>query len=79
MRFLSFLFRTLIFILVLVFALANTHPVVLTLLPGVDGLRFEAPMVLWILAIFILGVGAAFLFTLPALIRGWRREKSNGN
>jgi uncharacterized integral membrane protein len=78
MRLLSFIFRILLFFLVLVFALANTHPVVLTLVPGVVGLSFEAPMVLWLLAVFCLGVFACFLFLLPTLMASWRKG-SRGN
>ena len=42
MRLLSFITRIALFLLVLVFALANTHLVKLTLVPGIEGLIFEA-------------------------------------
>jgi lipopolysaccharide assembly protein A len=77
MRFIAFLFRAIVFILVLVFALANTQPVVLTLVPGVAGLRYEAPMVIWLLGIFMAGVIATFIFLLPTLIRGWRKPPTH--
>jgi uncharacterized integral membrane protein len=77
MQFIAFLLRAAIFILVLVFALANTQPVVLTLVPGVAGLRFEAPMVIWLLGIFVAGVAATFIFLLPTLIRGWRKNNNH--
>ncbi len=73
MRLLSFIFRIFLFFLVLVFALANTHPVVLTLVPGVMGLSFEAPMVVWLLTVFCLGIAACFLFLLPTLVAAWRK------
>lgn len=79
MGFLISLLRILIFLVVLVFALANTHPVQLTLIPGLSGMTFEAPMVVWLLAIFAAGVFAAFLFLLPTLVRGWRRRDQDGN
>jgi|GEM_PF-601524 len=78
MGFLISLLRVLVFLALLVFALANTHPVQLTLIPGVSGMTFEAPMVVWFLAIFAAGVFAALLFLLPTLVRGWRKNK-NGN
>lgn len=78
MRLLSFVVRILLFLLVLMFALANTHPVTLTLLPGVAGLTFEAPMVLWVLGIFCLGVFACLILLLPTLIAGWRKA-GHGN
>jgi len=73
MRLISLLIRIAIFVFVLVFALANTHVVTLTLIPGISGLTLEAPMVLWLLGIFSLGVFACFLLLLPTLMRAWRR------
>jgi len=75
MRLLAFIIRTILFLLVLVFALANTHSVTMTLIPGVSGLSFEAPMVLWLLGVFTLGVLACFLFLLPTLMAGWRKDR----
>lgn len=80
MRLISLLIRIAIFVFVLVFALANTHGVTLTLIPGIAGLTIEAPMVLWLLGIFSLGVLACFLMLLPTLMRAWRRPAdSDGN
>ena len=73
MRLLAFIIRTMLFLLVLVFALANTHSVTMTLIPGVSGLSFEAPMVLWLLGVFTLGMIACFLFLLPTLMASWRK------
>jgi len=74
MRLFSFIARIALFILVLVFALANTHLVTLTLVPGIEGLRFEAPIVVWLLGSFALGIAACFLFLLPTLEAAWRRS-----
>jgi len=74
MRLFSFIARIALFILVLVFALANTHLVTLTLVPGIEGLRFEAPIVVWLLGSFALGIAACFLFLLPTLVAAWRRS-----
>jgi hypothetical protein len=46
---------------------------VLTLVPGVTGLSFEAPMVVWLLTVFCLGIVACFLFLLPTLVAAWRK------
>jgi len=46
----------------------------LTLVPGIEGLMFEAPMVVWLLGSFALGVAACFLFLLPTLVAAWRRS-----
>ncbi len=74
MRLFSFITRIALFLLVLVFALANTHLVKLTLVPGIEGLMFEAPMVVWLLGSFALGIAACFLFLLPTLVAAWRRS-----
>jgi uncharacterized integral membrane protein len=74
MRLLSFITRIALFLLVLVFALANTQLVKLTLVPGIEGLMFEAPMVVWLLGSFALGIAACFLFLLPTLVAAWRRS-----
>lgn len=76
MRLLSLIVRIALFLLVLLFALANTHTVTLTLLPGVPGLAFDAPLVLWLVAVFALGVLVAVLFMLPTLVRKSRAAKS---
>lgn len=74
MRLLLFITRIALFLLVLVFALANTQLVKLTLVPGIEGLMFEAPMVVWLLGSFALGIAACFLFLLPTLVAAWRRS-----
>lgn len=76
MRWIAFFLRIVLFLVVLVFALANTHPVVVTLIPGVAGLSFEAPMVVWLLTMFTAGVLACFIALLPTLVSNWRRARS---
>ncbi len=75
MRLLRFFFRVAIFLLVMIFALANTHPVTVTLIPGIQGLTFEAPMMVWVLGIFLAGIFACLFLLLPTLVRGWRRSR----
>jgi uncharacterized integral membrane protein len=75
MRLLSIVLKIVVFGLVLVFALANTQPVWLTLIPGVAGLAFHAPLALWLLAAFVAGVLGSLLVLLPTLVAAWRREK----
>lgn len=81
MRLIAFVFRLALFLVVLLFALANTHPVSLTLVPGMDRLTFEAPMALWVVGIFALGVLVCFLYLLPTLVSAWRKPAKdlNGN
>lgn len=75
MRLFRFVFRVALFLLVMIFALANTHPVTVTLIPGINGLTFEAPMMVWVLGVFLAGILAALFLLLPTLVRGWRRSR----
>ncbi len=75
MRLLSLILRIVLFGLVLVFALANTETVLLTLLPGVPGLAFQAPLAVWLLMAFAAGVLMSLLVLMPTLVAAWRREK----
>ena len=75
MRLLSLILRIAVFGLVLVFALSNTETVWLTLLPGVPGLAFQAPLAVWLLVAFAAGVVMSLLVLMPTLVTAWRRER----
>jgi len=75
MHLLSLILRIAVFGLVLVFALANTETVWLTLLPGVPGLAFQAPLAVWLLVAFAAGVVMSLLVLMPTLVTAWRRER----
>ncbi|BBU28132.1 membrane protein [Caballeronia pedi] len=66
MRFLVWLIRVLIFVLLLVLALANTQTATLNFLAGY---AWTAPLILIGLAFFVVGLLAGLLSGVPAMIR----------
>ena len=70
MTVLTWVFRLVIFVFLLVFALQNTDPVVLRLLPGT---LWEAPLVVILLAFLVGGVLLGIL-SLVGLVFRQRRE-----
>jgi lipopolysaccharide assembly protein A len=66
MRLIAWVIRVLVFVLLLVLALANTQPATLNFLAGY---AWQAPLILIGLAFFIAGLLAGLLSALPALFR----------
>ena len=66
MKFITWLIRILVFVLLLVLALANTQDATLNLLAG---FAWHAPLILIGLAFFGVGLLAGVLAALPALFR----------
>jgi len=66
MRLIAWVIRVLVFVLLLVLALANTQPAALHFLAGYV---WEAPLILIGLAFFVVGLLAGLLSALPALFR----------
>ncbi len=63
MRFLVWLVRLLVFAVLLLLALANTHSVTLNVFAGYS---WQAPLIIIGFAFFVVGILAGLLFTLPA-------------
>ena len=72
MRYLGWAVRILIFVVVLGFALVNSQPITLHYFLGYV---WEAPLVVVLLAAFVLGAFLGLLALLPALFR-LRRERT---
>ncbi|WP_334043965.1 LapA family protein [Burkholderia ambifaria] len=66
MKFIVWLIRVLVFVLLLVLALANTQTATLNFLAGY---AWQAPLILIGLAFFVVGLLAGLLSALPALFR----------
>ncbi|MBR8057033.1 lipopolysaccharide assembly protein LapA domain-containing protein [Burkholderia dolosa] len=66
MKFIVWLIRVLVFVLLLVLALANTQTATLNFLAG---FAWQAPLILIGLAFFIVGLLAGLLSALPAIFR----------
>lgn len=71
MRYLVWILRLLIFLLVLVFALGNTAPVAVTFYSGL--VLQDIPLIVVMLAAFVLGAVFGLLLTIPGAMRR-RRE-----
>jgi lipopolysaccharide assembly protein A len=66
MKFIVWLIRVVIFVLLLVLALANTEPATLKFLAGYE---WTAPLILIGLAFFIVGLLAGLVSGLPSMLR----------
>ena len=66
MKFFVWLIRVLVFVLLLVLALANTQSATLNFLAGYS---WQAPLILIGLAFFVVGLVAGLLSSLPSLFR----------
>jgi uncharacterized integral membrane protein len=66
MKFVVWLIRVLVFVLLLVLALANTQSTTLNFLAGY---AWQAPLILIGLAFFVVGLLAGLLSALPAVLR----------
>ena len=71
MRYLVWILRLAIFVLVLMFALKNTQPVAVTFYT--DHVLHDVPLIVVMLAVFVLGTVFGVLLTVPAAMRR-RRE-----
>lgn len=71
MRYLVWILRLVVFIVVLMFALKNTEPVNVRFFA--DHVATSVPLIVVMLSVFVLGVVAGVLVTAPAIIRR-RRE-----
>jgi uncharacterized integral membrane protein len=70
MRAIAWIIRIVVFVLLLAFAIENTEPVVINLFLGY---YLEAPLVLFLLGVLLIGVFLGMLMLVPNLIRK-RRE-----
>lgn len=79
MRILIWISKISIFSIVLLFAFNNTELVYLRLFPGFPEFTFHGPLIVWLLAAFILGIALTLLILLPKIIHNWRISKRNGD
>lgn len=73
MRYLVWVLRLLVFILVLLFALKNTDPVNVSFFA--DHVVTGVPLIVVMLAVFVLGVVFGLLMTAPSILRRRREAK----
>ncbi|NYT35298.1 DUF1049 domain-containing protein [Allopusillimonas soli] len=73
MRYLVWLLRLVVFIIVLLFALKNTGPVDINFFAG--HVVTDVPLIVVMLVVFVLGIALGLLIAAPAVLRA-RREKA---
>jgi lipopolysaccharide assembly protein A len=66
MKFIVWLIRVLVFVLLLVLAFANTQPATLNFLAGYS---WQAPLIMIGLGFFVVGLLAGLLSSMPAMVR----------
>ena len=69
--------KSIIFLLVFLFSLNNTHVTTINVFPGVANIALDAPLIIWLLLFFFLGIVITVIFFLPTVLRNAKSKKSN--
>jgi len=77
MRTFFLLVKSIIFLLVLLFSLNNIHVTTINIFPGVADIALDAPLIIWLLLFFFLGIVITVIFFLPTVLKKAKSKKSN--
>ena len=77
MRTFFLIVKSIIFLIVFLFSLNNTHVTTINVFPGVADIAIDAPLIIWLLLFFFLGVVVTVIFFLPVVLRNIKSKKSN--
>ena len=69
--------KSIIFLVVFLFALNNTHVTTINIFPGVTNIALDAPLIIWLLLFFFLGIVITVIFFLPTVFKNAKSKKSN--
>ena len=69
--------KSIIFLLVFLFSLNNTHVTTINVFPGVANIALDAPLIIWLLLFFVLGIVVTVIFFLPTVLKKAKSKKSN--
>ena len=69
--------KSIIFLVVFLFSLNNTHVTTINILPGVADIAIDAPLIVWLLLFFFLGIVTTVIFFLPTVVKNAKSKKSN--
>ena len=69
--------KSIIFLLVFLFSLNNTHITTINVFPGVADIALDAPLIIWLLLFFFLGIVITVIFFLPTVLKKEKSKKSN--
>ena len=77
MRTFFLVIKSIIFIVVFLFSLNNTHVTTVNIFPGVADIAVDAPLIIWLLLFFFLGIVITVIFFLPKVLKNAKSKKSN--
>ena len=77
MRTFFLIVKSIIFLIVFLFSLNNTHVTTINVFPGVADIAIDAPLIIWLLLFFFLGVVVTQIFFLPTVLKNTKSKKSN--
>jgi len=69
--------KSIIFLVVFLFSLNNTHVTTVNIFPGVADIAVDAPLIIWLLLFFFLGIVITVIFFLPVVLKNAKSKKSN--
>ena len=69
--------KSIIFLVVFLFALNNTHVTTINIFPGVADIAVDAPLIVWLLLLFFLGIVITVIFFLPTVLKSAESKKSD--
>ena len=77
MRTFFLIVKSIIFLIVFLFSLNNAHITTINVFPGFADIAIDAPLIIWLLLFFFLGVVVTVIFLLPVVLRNTKSKKSN--
>ena len=77
MRTFFLIVKSIIFLIVFLFSLNNTHVTTINIFPGVADIAIDAPLIIWLLLFFFLGVFVTLILFFPAVLKNTKSKKSN--
>ena len=77
MRTFFLVIKSIIFLVVFLFSLSNTHVTTVNIFPGVADIAVDAPLIIWLLLFFFLGIVITVIFFLPTVLKNVKSKKSN--
>ena len=77
MRTFFLIVKSIVFLIVFLFSLNNTHITTINVFPGVADIAMDAPLIIWLLLFFFLGVVVTVIFFLPTVLKNIKSKKSN--
>ena len=77
MRTFFLIVKSIVFLIVFLFSLNNTHITTINIFPGFSDIAIDAPLIIWLLLFFFLGVVLTVILFLPTVLKNTKSKKSN--